>query len=269
MAELKTIAGEITAQDLNDNFSALNSEKPYETVGIGGLKPLESLFLDNDNNLFGYDSQGNLRNIATIQQNDITDLGNPDLVTWIRAKNYASVRAPKLEIVTQSNPDGTGSVPAREFLHQGNACHHAIFGTSGSGTQTLTQSQRNELSILGSVVSQYPSGSATSGTGAYVIPRNGVYMINIVAKISTAITQTNSYLRFGIKEVDGATSNVSYYDMEDKLASSSYGTPFIGCNFMYPLGVGDVITPFVNPLNENLTIGAGTKFNVYFMGDRP
>jgi hypothetical protein len=267
---LKPISGESTPQGLKDNFSPLVSHKVnntdilYEKVGTDGIKFKSSLYLNNDDNIFGYDAEGNPHNLATVQQNNIVDFGNPDMNIWIRAKDYYSIRAPRAEIVTQSNPDGTAAVSARELYHVGNMANHTILFASG-GTQTLTRNAVNLISILDNNVSTFPVGNVSGAS--YTIPRKGVYMFSITAKVTAPLTAENSYLRFGIRQKRaGVNTDIA---LQDVLASNSYATPFLGANFMYLFNKGDVITPWIKPLNEDITIGAGSMFNIYYLGDSP
>jgi hypothetical protein len=253
------------AEILDEEISARvkTADLPYDKVG-NAASFNSSVYLPNNDNLFGYDSTGSLRSIATVQDNDIMDFGNTSLITWIRGKDYVSLRTPKVEIVTQSNSDGTAAVPARELYHVGNSAHHAMLQCT-TGTQTLTQNAVNLLTALNLAVSSFPSGALSANN--YTIPRTGIYSLEFTAKVTTALTAVNSYLRFGVSRNRGGT--VTDIDIKDILASSSYGTPFIGTETMMLFNAGDIITPWIKPLNENVTIGAGSKFNVNFRSDSP
>jgi hypothetical protein len=257
------------AEILDAEIKALQDERvktadlPYTKVG-NAASFISSIYVDNDNNYFAYDSAGVLRNLATIQQNDIMDYGTTALDhMWLRAKTKVSVRAPQLTIATELNPDGTAKTE-REVYHVGNKANHAMLQCS-SGTQTLTINVENKLTLLNTVASSFPVGALSSNN--YTIPRTGIYSLEFTAKVSTALTATNSYLRFGIsRNRGGVTTDI---DIKDVLGSSAYGTPFLGTETMLLLNKDDVITPWIKPLTENVTIGAGSKFNVYFKGDSP
>ncbi|MEK5521877.1 hypothetical protein B5V89_16505 [Heyndrickxia sporothermodurans] len=258
-----------TFQELNANVEKLEEamvteqDLPYTKKGNAAAF-LSSLYLGNDHNLFAYMSDGEYANLATMEQNDIAKLGDFNIPRlWIAARDYASFRTKKLEIVREWNEDGTAKVPARELYDVGNFCNHAI--VQSNGTQTLTKGSKNKLSILGNIITAFPIGNFAANK--YTIPRTGVYEINIIAKVTADLTVANSYLRFGFfKTTGGVETDI---DMMDEALSSSYATPFVGVSFMYQFNKGDVVQPFINPLNENVTIGAGTKFNIFFKGDTP
>ncbi len=114
-------------------------------------------------------------------------------------------------------------------------------------------------------MSCFPSNSVNSGS--YIVPRNGIYIVSITAKVTSPLTVANSSLRFGIAHNKAGT--VTNRDFCDQMASNSYATPFVTVSFLYTFTKSDIVTPFVKPLNENITIGAGSKFYMYYLGDNP
>lgn len=261
---INEIAANAEILDAEISARVKTADLPYTKNG-NAAEFISSVYVPNDDNIFGYDSTGVARNIATIQDNDIVDFGNTVLPSmWLRAKDKVSVRAPLLTIATESNPDGT-AITERDVYHVGNKAYNAMLACT-TGTQTLTQNAVNKLTtLLDSTVSKFPATSVAAG--GYTIPRTGIYSLEFVAKVTTALTAVNSYIRFGISRNRGGT--VTDIDIRDVLASSSYGTPFIGGETMMLFSAGDIITLWVKPLNENVTIGAGSKFNVYYKGDNP
>jgi|GEM_PF-1977081 len=260
------IAG-LTTEDKSNIVSAINELKNlsrFEWLGLLSLILKGSLYLKNDNNLFGYSNNGNPINLATIQQNDIMKYGDfaADIM-WLVAKEYFSFRSKGNPTYQQLDDAGNPVGPGRTMYHQGNQAHHVILNTT-SGTQTLTQNTRNYLTVLNSVVSHFPTGNL-SGID-YTIPRTGVYAFNFVIR-PTAVANQISILRLGFTKDRIGTP--SHTDALDIILSSVYGTGFYNGTFFYHLAQGEVITPFANPLNENLTLQAGTKLYIYFLGDRP
>ena len=237
-------------------------EIPYEKIGIGGVKAKASFYLDNDNNIFTYTSDGKRVNIATVQQNNILDIGNFDTDTWIRGKEKVSIRAPKIDITPEMNPDGTASGPGREILHTGITAYHAKLHSNG--TQALTKGNNNTLTITNDLQSCFPTGSVSGSK--YTIPKAGMYSFMITLR-PQAVTQQISMIQFGLEIRKGA--DVSYTDLGAEIASSAYQTAFICKTFMFQLSQGDVVAPFIKPFNEDMTIGAGTRFFCYYMGAMP
>lgn len=246
-------------------IKSLTNLSRFEALGVLALIAKGSVYLKNDQNLFGYLSDGTTAsNIATVEDNGIVRFGDEKTRTWIMAKDYLSIRSPKLELVEQWDSSYAGTTPTRTVYHSGNSTNHAMFNVSG--TQTMAQNTKNKLSIMNTIVSQFPSGNATSGTGAYKIPRSGIYVFQFTVR-PTDITNTISILRLGLSKSTGGSS--TDIDMLDVLATSSYGTGFYGGTFMYALDQNDIVSPWINPLHENITIQSGTKFNLYYLGDNP
>jgi hypothetical protein len=254
------------AEILDEEISARvkTVDLPYTKNG-NAAEFISSVYVPNDDNIFGYDSTGVARNIATIQDNDIMDFGNTVLqYMWLRAKDKVSVRAPLITIATAVNPDGT-AITERDVYHVGNFAYNAMLACT-TGTQTLTQNAVNKLTtLLDSTVSKFPVNSVSNG--GYTIPRTGIYSLEIVAKVTTALTAVNSNLQFGISRNRGGT--VTDIDIRTVVYSNSYATPFAGTETSMIFSAGDIITAWVKPLNENVTIGAGSKFNINFKGDNP
>jgi hypothetical protein len=237
----------------------------FEALGLLAMIAKGSVYLKNDQNLFGYLKDGiTASNIATVEDNDIVRFGDEKTRAWIMGKDYVSIRSPKLELVEQWNSSYVGTTPTRTVYHSGNSTNHALFNVVG--TQTLTQNTVNKLSIMNTIVSQFPSGNATSGTGAYKIPRSGVYVFQFTVR-PTDITNSISLIRLGLSKLTGGSStDITGLDI---MATSSYSTGFYGGTFMYPFDKDDIVSPWINPLTENVTIQAGTKFNLYYLGDNP
>ena len=248
-----------TIQKISDNAKKIDDLLRFVGLGESAIIYDGSVYVKNDNNIFGYDNEGNKVNLATVQQNNLIMLGDWTGPMWIAAKDYVTVKAPAMSLVEEINPNGTNITPARTILHQGNSCFHALMQTDGSTTQSISKNEWGTINILANSLSQFPVNSVSDQT--YTIPRNGLYSFVITAKISSALTVERSYLRFGIQR------NGSYVDLSDMLMSSSYGTPFISLNYMYEFNKGDKISPAIKPLNEDITIGAGSKFFIYFQGD--
>lgn len=258
----------LTFQEYNNNADKLEAamiteeDLPYTKLG-DALKLISSIYLGNDKNFFAYLSDGTYVNMVTMEQNDIGKLGDytiPKL--WIAARDYVQLRAPKVELATELNPDESAKT-TRELFHVGNFCNHV--NVFSSGNQTLTKLTNNKLSIMTSIQSSFPSGSFVNN--AYTVPRTGIYDICFIAKVTTPLTSPDTYLRFGISRNRSGT--VTDIDLIDDMLSNSYATPFAGKSILYSLNAGDIITPYINPLNEDVTIGSGTKFVVYFKGDTP
>lgn len=235
---------------------------PYEKVGNGGLKAKSSFYLNNDDNFFGQTSSGKTVNVATIQQNNILDIGNFDTDTWVRGKDKVSIRAPKIDITPEMDANGVATGPGREILHTGITAYHAKLHSTGN--QTLTEGTNNVLTITSDIQSCFPAGSV-SGT-KYTIPKAGMYMFMVTLR-PQAVTKQISMIQFGLEIRKG--NDVSFSDLGSEIASSAYQTAFIGKTFMFQLSQGDVIAPFAKPLNEDLIIGAGTRFFCYYMGAMP
>lgn len=243
----------------------LNDIARFTPLGQNAVVAKDSVYLLNDANLFGYLSDGTHANLATMEDSDVARLGDTNAVTWLMAKNYLSIRAPKAEIVEQVDSGYNAVSTPRTIYHQGNATYHAMFQTDG-GTQILTQGANNKLNLLDDVVSSFPAGNATSGTGKFTVGRSGVYVVNYTVR-PTAVTNTISVIRMGMTKVSsGVTTEIT---MQDILATSSYATGFYGGTFIAKLAKDDTIQPWINPLSEQITAQSGTKFNVYYLGDTP
>ncbi|MBX6361277.1 MAG: hypothetical protein IRZ03_14495 [Acidobacterium ailaaui] len=237
----------------------------FEPNGQQSLTLKESLYIKNDKNLFGYNSDGSSSSIASIEQNDIIKFGDFKNIAWIAAKDYVAIKAPAMSLTEQVDANGNNITPPRTIYHQGNFCNHAILYCT-TGTQNLTKNSVNLISILDTTISAFPSYNVTNNS--YIIPRKGVYVINITAKITTTVTATSGLMRFGIRRNSGGT--VTDIDINDQsYSSTAYGTPFLGTTFIYRFNQEDIVSPYLKPLNENITIGLGTKFNIYFLGDDP
>lgn len=129
-----------------------------------------------------------------------------------------------------------------------------------NGTQALTKGTNTELTSLSNVVSRFPSDIADGHQ--IKIPRSGFYMFALVIR-ATAVTSAQSVMRMSVNSGSG---NVI---LGDFLISSAYETAFYSGSFMKDFKEGDIISPCLNPLNENITIQAGTRLTVFFLGDSP
>ncbi|AYJ75183.1 putative minor capsid protein 1 [Bacillus phage BSP36] len=247
---------------LQTDVSGLKDLTRFTAVGTNALATKGSLYVKNDDNLFGYLSDGNFTNLATVEQNNIAKLGDTYVSTWLVGKDYVSIKAPSVSVVEQVNSDGSNISPARTMYHQGNFCNHAMFAST-TGSLTLPANVYTKLTVMDSIVSSFPQGKAAGVS--YTVPRAGIYTFNITIKVSAALTATSGYVRFALNMDRGGT--VSDVDLQDVQYSNAYGTPFLSANFIYKCNAGDIITPEVKPLTEDVTIGAGTKCNIYFLGD--
>lgn len=253
---------------IRDNFNTIDDLIASAIIGrltnIGtkSLIAEGSLYLRNDNNFFGYKNDGTPSSLATMEQNNIAKFGDYDVDAWIAALNAVSVRAPKLTVATELRSDGT-AINTREAYHEGNLSNHAMCVLSSN--INLLQNTRTKLSNM-TVNSQHPLDSCASGSGAYTVPRSGVYMINMTAR-PVSLANAQSVLRFGLSKTTGGVE--SFYDIADVFASSAWGSGFYNASFMFKASAGDVLAPFVNSLNEAITLQAGTKFNIYYLGNTP
>ncbi|MCQ6265603.1 hypothetical protein M1K46_07990 [Fictibacillus sp. WQ 8-8] len=251
---------------LGDSSGGTNVDIPYTTVG-NAMKLLDSVYLPNDANFFAYMSDGTYANLVTMEQNDIFKVGDYNIPkAWFIAEEYISFKVPKIEVVQELNADHTNKTPSREVYHQGNATHHCMLGTDGTDTQVATQNAVNLMTILDNVFSVFPADNLTGIN--YTVPRAGVYNFDITAKIGAAVTK-DGYIRFGLRVNRGGT--ITDYDLKDRPyhINTVYGTPFIDAQFIYKLAKNDIVTPYVKPLTENITLGAGSKSNIYYLGDAP
>lgn len=195
---------------------------------------------------------GGLQNLIS-SSSGVVDVGDATMDAVINGKSKVSVSSPMLQ------------VSSREAFHQGNFCNHTILASSEAVTPvTLTKDAYTELTgVLDTVTSAFPAGSVSGAT--YTVPREGVYSFNITVKVTTAVTATAGYVRFGLKQQRGETT--TDIDIQDTHYSNAFGTPFLSATFIYKCNAGDVITPEVKPLTEDITVGAGSKCNIYFLGD--
>ncbi|QZA69114.1 tail protein [Bacillus phage 010DV004] len=248
--------------ELKTDVSGLQDLTRFTAVGTNALATKGSLYVKNDDNLFGYLSDGNFTNLATVEQNNIAKLGDTYISTWLVGKDYVSIKAPSVSVVEQVNSDGSNISPARTMYHQGNFCNHAMFAST-TGSLTLPVNVYTKLTVMDSIVSSFPQGKATGVS--YTVPRAGIYTFNVTIKVTTAVTAASGYIRFALNRDRGGT--VTDIDLQDVQYSNAYGTPFLSANFIYKCEAGDILTPEVKPLTEDITIGAGTKCNMYFLGD--
>ncbi|MDK2600677.1 hypothetical protein QO179_24595 [Bacillus stercoris] len=158
------------------------------------------------------------------------------------AHNYNSIRH-----VVQSDKDKWNAFD-----------NHAALA-SATGTQVLTQNTNNTLSILDSVTSNLPANSVATGSGAYTVPRKGLYMC-VITLAPLAITQANSVIQLGVKIAEG--ENVVENNTTQLVATSASPNGLFSSVFTIFLNENTVVTPFVNPLNEEITIQAGTKYTI-------
>ena len=247
---------------LETDVDGLKGLTRFTAVGANSLATKGPLYIKNDDSLFGYMSDGSFSNLATIEQNDIAKLGDTYANTWLVGKEYVSIKSPTVSVVEQFNADGSNKSEARTVYHQGNFCNHAMF-SSTTGTLVLPVNVYTKLTVMDSIISSFPQGKAAGVS--YTIPREGVYTFNITIKVSTDLTSASGYVRFALNRDRGGT--VSDIDLQDVQYSNSYGTPFLSANFIYKCDAGDILTPEVKPLTEDVTIGEGTKCNIYFLGD--
>ncbi|UOY86789.1 BppU family phage baseplate upper protein [Bacillus glycinifermentans] len=253
----------VTSEE-RDKWNGTSDVARFEALGQLSLILKGSLYLKNDYNFFGYLSNGDHSNLATMEQNDIAKFGDAKAVTWLAGKDYVSVRSPKMYLVEKSDEGGNAVTPARTVYHSGNLTNHAIF--TAAETQALTKNTKNKLTLLNNISSSFPAGSATAGTGAYKIPRSGAYFFQFTVR-PTALTNANSVIRLGISRVRNGTT--TEMDMQDIVASNAFQTGFYTGTFIYQFNQDDEITPWINPLNEDITIQAGTRYNIYYLGDTP
>lgn len=225
----------------------------------------DSLYIPNDANIFGYKADGTHLNIGTVQQNDIVQYGDPNVDNlWVESGGYLSIRSaynPSYQKISSDNL-GTPIESGRTLFHVGNMCNHALSSVS-SGTQLMTQNTFNYINIA-DINGQFPIGNF-NGTD-YTIPRSGLYLFDFTVRPSSLANQF-SVCRIG-HTID-RTGTPTNYNMKDILMSSAYGTGFYGNTYMKEFAAGDVISPFIYPLTEDIIIQAGTKVNIYFLGDKP
>lgn len=248
-----------TITKIAENAQKIDDLLRFVGLGTDAIVYDGSIYVKNDHNIFGYDNAGEKSNLATVQQNNIIQIGDFKHVMWLAAKDYITVKAPAMSIVEEVTASGGNITPARTVFHQGNSTYHALMHTSGSATKSIPKNTYGKIDIVVNPISAFPEGSVKNQ--AYTIPRPGIYTFVITAKISSALSVDRSYLRFGVER------NGSFIDLSDVLVSSAYGTPFISFNYMYQFDKGDTVAAAVKPLNEDLTIGAGSKFYIYFLGD--
>ncbi|AXH71141.1 hypothetical protein BSP38_099 [Bacillus phage BSP38] len=246
--------------DMTTNKSDVSTLKSDMTTAKSDISTLKADVSTDKSNISTLQTDtGKLKtDVSGIQgivssSSEAVSIGDATKDTTIKGKTKVSVEAPVLQ------------VSSREAFHQGNFCNHAMFSSSETVTSaTLVKDTYTDLTaVLDTVVSSFPAGKATGAS--YTIPREGVYSFNITLKVTTAVTAAAGYIRFGLKQSRGET--VTDIDLQDVHYSNAFGTPFLSANFIYKCNVGDVITPEIKPLTEDVTIGAGTKCNIYFLGD--
>ncbi|AGY47360.1 minor capsid protein [Bacillus phage Grass] len=226
-SDVSTLKSDMTTA--KSNISSLQTDTGSLQTDVGGLKNLIS------------------------SSNGAVDVGDAAMDATIKGKEKVSIAAPVL------------NVSSRETYHQGNFCNHAIFSGSETVTPaTLAKDAYTDLTaVLDTVDSAFPAGSASAA--AYTVPREGVYSFNVTVKVTTAVTATAGYIRFGLKQSRGET--VTDLDIQDVHYSNAFGTPLLSATFIYKCAAGDVITPVIKPLTEDITVGTGSKCSIYFLGD--
>ncbi|AUO79637.1 hypothetical protein BSP10_234 [Bacillus phage BSP10] len=226
-SDVSTLKSDMTTA--KSNISSLQTDTGSLQTDVGGLKNLIS------------------------SSNGAVDVGDAAMDATIKGKEKVSIAAPVL------------NVSSRETYHQGNFCNHAIFSSSEAvAPATLPKDTYTDLTaVLDTVDSAFPAVSASAA--AYTVPREGVYSFNVTVKVTTAVTATAGYIRFGLKQSRGET--VTDLDIQDVHYSNAFGTPLLSATFIYKCAAGDVITPVIKPLTEDITVGTGSKCSIYFLGD--
>lgn len=252
----------VVFQQLIDNIEYLKQFPNFEKIG-NAIKLLDSLYIGNDNNIFGYKADGSYSNLATMEQNDIAKYGDFDIPTvWLMAQNYISLRAQNTPSFQLQDADGKPVGPGRTFFHQGNNCYHFI-GFANS-EQTLTKNVYQRATLFNSINGQFPPVSW--GNNEYTIPRSGVYLFSPRIKITQPVTM-DGVLRVRVSIVRASDGATDTSDMADIYYSTAYDTPFLTTNFQYRLSKDDRVSIELRPYNENLTIGTGSSLNIYGLGD--
>lgn len=256
-----------TLQEFSDNMAKIESFLPYEKVG-NAAKFLSSLYLLNDNNLFGYLKNGDFANLATMEQNDIAKYGDSVLpALWLVSQAISFRSANGLKVVRQFAADGTATGPIRDIYDVENFSNQAVMQSSAGTLSAPKDSKTNFMGIL-STLTQFPAGSVTEGTsGYYTIPRTGLYRCDISTKVTTALTLVDSWIRLGVKRDRGGV--VTNSDINDERCGTSYATPFVTMSMALPFNAGDKVSPYITPLSEAVTIGSGSKFHIHFECDMP
>lgn len=235
----------------------------WELVGSDSLEAKGSIYLKNDNNLFGRKADGTFTNIGTVQQNDIVQYGDFDSdVMWMVTSKYHSFRAPSSPSYQQLDPvTGAAVGVGRTILHQGNSSNHLV--AFSVGDVTLHQNSNNTLTNLTNINGQFPPNSYTNLR--YAIPRAGMYHFDITAKIKTQPPKAG-YIRVVLSIMRGGQEITS--DMQDMYYDPvSYATPFLSESFLYRLSKDDLVQVQLKPLNETITLEEGTKLYIYGLGD--
>jgi hypothetical protein len=268
---IKTYVNNTLTTELDTSLSAkapILNPSFLGTVTLPTTNVNSSLYVANDDNLFGKTSTGGHINIGTVQQNDILQYGDINAtIMWLLANNYISLRSPNSPSYQKIDGSGNTVGAGRTIFHQGNSCNHAV--VFSTGTDYLTKNSYNTLFNLPTTTDingQFPVNSFDANTGLYTIPRAGMYDFDISLKIDTAPPK-KGYVRFAlyILKQDG-TSVTS--DMEDQFYDpTAYGTPFISGQFMYRLSAGDKVAVKIKPLTDDLTVSNGTKLYLYGLGD--
>jgi len=251
---------------ITDLYGGINLEDwlRVKPIGSNALGFIDSAYLPNDCNLFGYRSDGvSFSNLITMEQNNIVKVGDYDALLWLVSNSYVSLRSPSNPSYQQIDAEGNPIGPGRTILHQGNTGGHLVVFSDGD--HVLSQNIYSELHTLTVVNGQYPANSYNNFY--YTIPRAGMYLFNVILKVKNAPTSVGA-IRFGVEIIKASDQSTNQSDMQDVFYDpSAYGTPFISSTFMYRLSTGDQVKPIVKPLKEDVTITNGTKFYLYQLGD--
>lgn len=231
-------------------------------VGDNALRAQDSVYLNNDANLFGYDNAGGHTNIGTVQQNNLLQFGDMNAkTTWFVTDNYHSLRAPNSPSYQKVDSLGNAVGAGRTIKHQENSSYHLrVFA---NGDHALTKNIYTDLHTLTDVQDIFPPASYNNF--AYIIPREGMYHFNLQMKIKTAPLNKGA-IRVAISKLSAGVTTVT--DMGDIFYDpAQYATPFLNMSFDWKFKKDDQVTIKVNPLTENLVIENGTRLQIYVLGD--
>lgn len=261
----KTLIQYLADKVNNGEFNSLKDLVRFNPVGADALETKSSIYVPNDDNIFGRKVSGEHTNIASVQQNDIMQFGDLKTdVMWFMAKNYFSFRSTGNPTYQQLDANGNNVGSGRTIMHQGNSTFHFIGFAVGS--QVLTKSVYNDLRIIANVNGVFPQGAYNTSLNEYTIPRAGAYMFQVSAKATSQLQGVGSNNAGSIRVslvVNGDRKDID--DMQYNGVPNK--TPFLTTSFMYRLSAGDKVSIQLNPFNEDITIGAGSKFNIYNLGD--
>jgi hypothetical protein len=231
-------------------------------VGENAIKTIDSLYVPNDANIFGYKNDGTYVNIGTVQDNNIVQYGdyNADIM-WLEAFNYHSIRAQNSPSFQKIDANKLPIEAGRTIKHQGNSSYH--LRVVGVGEHILTKDSPTDLHTLTNVLHVFPPTAYNNF--AYIIPREGMYGFNLQLKIKN-IPLAKGVIRVSVSILsEGVSSIVEFADLAYDPAT--YGTPFLNTKFDWKFKKDDQVTVKVEALTENVTIGEGTRLQIYVLGD--